>query len=86
LRNLLDCNDNWVLACKPCHKIKSYSERQGINFAEAMIEKQIIEFMKKPVTEIIAYCKSKGYLDKDLTNATKRKAAVSDILRSETID
>lgn len=43
-----DHPDNWVLACKPCHKIKSYQEKQGYEtFEEAKAMKIVIDFEKK---------------------------------------
>lgn len=38
--------DFWVLACKPCHKIKTYSASKGISFEQARVEKRIIALMK----------------------------------------
>lgn len=38
--------DEWALACKPCHRIKSYAERMGITFEEAKSKKRIIALMK----------------------------------------
>ena len=38
--------DDLDLICKPCHKIKSYSEKNNISIEEARIEKQVIEFGK----------------------------------------
>jgi hypothetical protein len=38
--------DMFQLVCKPCHKIKSYAERQGISYEEAVIKKKVIAFMK----------------------------------------
>lgn len=32
--------------CKPCHDIKTYSERHGISFDDAVIEKKVIAFSK----------------------------------------
>lgn len=84
LHALLDCNDNWVLACKPCHKIKSYAERQGILFEDAVVEKQVIEWMKKPATEVVAFCNKHGYTASSLSNAEKRKTALKAILKGET--
>lgn len=81
LYNLLDVNDNWVLACKPCHKIKSYAEREGLDFAEAVLTKKVIEFLKKPVAEVKAFCIQHGYTD--VSNPDKRRQAVSDILRAQ---
>lgn len=34
--------DDLQLVCKPCHKAKSYSEKQGISFKDAKIEKEVI--------------------------------------------
>jgi glutaredoxin len=79
--NLLDCNGNWVLACKPCHKIKSLAERQGTTFEQAAAEKKAIEWMKKPVKDVLAFCVEHGYNAKLLTNATKRREALSEIFK-----
>lgn len=38
--------ENWALACKPCHKIKSHSDRKGISFEEAWIDKKVISICK----------------------------------------
>lgn len=37
---------NWGLVCNPCHKVKSYSIRQGITFEEAKAEKEAIQIIK----------------------------------------
>lgn len=81
LHNLLDCNDNWVLACKPCHKVKSYAERMGILFEDAIVEKRVIEFTKKGKDEVLAFCKKYGYSVSSLGNAEKRKQALTAIYK-----
>lgn len=81
LHALLDCDSNWVLACKPCHKIKSYAERQGIPFEEAMTAKRVIEFMKYDTKDLLVFCKRYGYNADTLGNATKRKAALTAIFK-----
>lgn len=83
LQRLLDCNDNWCLACKPCHKIKSFAERLGVTFEEARLQKRVIEMMKKDKDAIVAFCVKNGYNERSLTNAAKRKLAVESILRKE---
>jgi hypothetical protein len=83
MRKLLDCNDNWCLACKPCHKIKSFAERMGVSFEEARLQKLVIEFCKKPPTEVVEFCLQNGYNERSLTNAAKRRDAVEEILRRE---
>lgn len=81
LKNLLDCNDNWVLACKPCHKIKSYSEKMGIDFQEAMMLKEVIRIDKEEsVEDIIAFNVAFGYNDN--SSKKKRKENVEAIFRS----
>lgn len=37
---------NMTLTCKPCHKIKSYAERQAIPFHQALITKKAIDIQK----------------------------------------
>ena len=84
LYNLLDCNNNWVLACKPCHKVKSYAERTGMDFKDALAEKRAIEFLKVHDVEfVLDYCKDFGYNSRSLTNATKRRAALVEIFKKE---
>lgn len=86
LHALLDCDDNWVLACKPCHKIKSYAERAGILFEDAVIQKKVIEFAKNDTKTVLAFCKKYGYSVDTLTNATKRKAALEAIFKEYGLD
>lgn len=76
LHNLLNCNDNWVLACKPCHKIKSYSEANGISFEQAARKKEIIAFLKQDNKIILAWLKQKGYNGDSVSNADKRAKLV----------
>ena len=46
--------DNWALVCQPCHKIKSYADREGLSFEEAKAVKQAIEVEKsKKVNEFL---------------------------------
>lgn len=83
LKKLLDCNDNWVLACKPCHKIKSYAERTGMDFQRALVEKSVIAWLKKPVAEVLAFCTKRGYSKDALRNAEQRRKALTEILSKE---
>lgn len=83
LYKLLDCNDNWVLACKPCHKIQSHSQRLECSFEEAKVAKDVIAFMKKPKKEILAFLEENGY--NSTTNAAQRKEAVAEILKRRII-
>lgn len=84
LYNLLDCNDNWVLSCKPCHKIKSYAEKEGLSFEEARVAKKVIELTKLPTKDLLAFLAQHGYNDpSQVSNATKRKELISKILKGD---
>ena len=69
--------DDWALVCKPCHKIKTHSERTGATFEFAKADKHAIAIQKV-----------KGYDVKWLkqhdvvpaSNATKRRDQIVDIL------
>lgn len=86
LRKLLDCNDNWVLACKPCHKVKSMAERTGLSFEEAALEKKVIEFLKNEKKIVVDFCVANGYNLSSLTNAAKRRDAVTAIFKERGIN
>jgi len=83
LHNLLDCNSNWVLACKPCHKIKSYAERTGKSFEEAVVEKRVIEATKWPVGKINSFLAAHQYV---AANAKQRREALTKIFNKENND
>ena len=51
IRHLCPTADNMQLVSKEAHKIKSYAERMGITFAEAVIEKKVIAFGKESVAK-----------------------------------
>lgn len=63
--------------CKPCHKIVSHSQKSGSTFEEAKIAKKVIEYMRLPKQELLAYLQEKKY--NDVSNADKRKAALIEI-------
>lgn len=44
--------DDIQILCKPCHDVKTYSERKNITFNEAVIEKQVVEIMKKSLHDL----------------------------------
>jgi len=80
--NNLYCEvDNLRVLCKTCHDCHTLSERHGITFEEAAIEKEVIAIMKQPVKDILAFCQSYEYDVSKLTNSAKRKQAVQQILR-----
>ena len=63
-----------AIVCKPCHTIKSYSERFGITFQEARLEKEGIRFKKLDKDIQIRFLIDNGFKDKDISNAAKRRS------------
>jgi len=80
LDHLLCSPNNLQLVCKSCHKIKSYSERQGISFEEARLEKAVIEWLKRPVSEQKEILTMSGFSDDDIKNAGNRRKAARKLL------
>lgn len=65
------------LVCKPCHKAKSYSEKEGLSFEDAVIEKQVIAAAKDSKAWLLA----RGL--QPATNATKRRDQIRGVLTDE---
>lgn len=83
LRNLLDCNDNWVLADKVCHKIKSYSEAHDLTFEQARIAKTVIDLMKPTNKQkMLDLLSDNAY---NCKNSAERKKALIEILTKENV-
>lgn len=60
--HLLATNDNMQLVDKEAHKIKSYAERQGISYEEAVVEKKIISMLKKEnIPSTVDFLSEHGY-------------------------
>lgn len=71
--------DDLQLVCKDCHKIKSYADKHGVSFEEAVAIKKAIEICKAK--------KDKEFLLKrgiePESNATKRRKQVEEVLLNE---
>ena len=70
--------DEWVLSCKPCHKVKTHSERQGLTMEEASLEKVAIQLIKDK--KDVAWIKEQGYTPE--SNSKKRREQIIQILRN----
>lgn len=67
------------ILCKPCHKAKTYSERQGISMEDAIIEKGVIEICKGKAAEIDSFLLENG-VTLAHKNKDARRAAVRRVL------
>ncbi len=74
---LICSTSNMRLVCKPCHKIHTYSERMGISFESAKLEKKVIEFSKKPTSMQNTYLKKRNLPH---NNAKVRKESFRKVL------
>lgn len=79
--NLFCDSTNLRVLDKQCHDCHTLAEKNGITFEEAKLEKEIIEFCKKPTKEIVAFLISNGYTTSQMSNATKRRQCVETIFR-----
>lgn len=73
--------DNLRALCKPCHKVHTLATSKGISMEEAALEKAVNERMKDK--NLLAYLLTYGYDGKSVSNAAKRKALVTQILKGE---
>jgi hypothetical protein len=65
--------DDLQLICKPCHKIKSYAEREGKSFCQAQAIKAAIADCKLPVSRQIKLLQEVGFPDRLTTNQASRR-------------
>jgi glutaredoxin len=52
--------EDLAFLCKPCHKIKTLAERQGMSHEDAAIEKQAITICKEKADVVKAWIIKKG--------------------------
>ena len=80
---VLVTDDDLQLVSKDAHTVKSHSEKKGITFEEALIEKKVIAFGKLPVEEQKQKLTEIYGSDKisSLTNKSKRLAAYKEWLK-----
>lgn len=73
--------DDLQIVCKPCHKIKSYAEKEGISFEQAMLEKQVISLCKNTAQWQNTWLLERGYTP--ATNAAARRKQIKEVLENE---
>ena len=70
------CHNDLQILCKPCHEIKTYSEKHNITFKQAKIAKHIIDiFDNKQDSQFII-----NHNQIPQSNKSKRKQQIYDIL------
>ena len=81
--NNLYCEvDNLRVLCSPCHDVHTLADKLGITFEQARVEKEIIA-ITKDTKKCLAYLASYGYNGVSVSNAVKRKALVSQLLKGK---
>ena len=81
IAHLCSTEDNLQLVTKEAHYVKSYAERWDLSFEEALVEKQVIKFMKNSVAKQKSVLKGHGVPEDQLSNAGKRKDAIRSIMQ-----
>ncbi len=74
--------DDLRVVCKDCHSIVSLSQKLGISFEEAKVEKKVIAHLK-PVKECLAFLKANGYTGDVVSNEQKRRKLLREIFKGE---
>ena len=81
IRHLCTTDDNMQLVDRDVHKIKTYAERQGISFEDAILEKRyILPFKKLSADKQKETLTSLGYTD-IMAPATKRVEAYRQLIK-----
>lgn len=85
---LLHCGaqtgENFQLACKPCHKIKSHQVKKGFEtMEEARIDKDAIAWCKDKTIDHKGFLLDKGYSEKEVSNAKVRRITYTEFLTKE---
>lgn len=73
--------DELQIVGKEAHKIKSHAERKGIDFQDALFEKQAIQIIKDKQDKV--WLISKGITPE--SNQTKRRKQIVDFLKGENV-
>ncbi len=79
IQHLCTSSDNMQLVGKEAHKVKSYSERKGVSFDDALLEKKVIQIIKNKQDK-------QFFLDRELEvpkNAKERRDAILTLLKKE---
>lgn len=77
IKHLCTNSENMQLVSKEAHKIKSYAEKKGISFEDAVIEKKVIQIIKNKEDK-------KFFVDRNLevpSNSAERRASILKILK-----
>ena len=69
--------------CHQCHDLKTYMTKYNVSEADAIIAKEVARLMKLPKEKILAMCQEAGYNKPALTNAAKRKEAITQIVKGK---
>lgn len=73
--------DDLQLVCKPCHKIKTYAEKQGLSFEEAAVAKRAIEITNLSAEDVKAWILERGTTPAGTVK--ERKVQVLQLIKEE---
>lgn len=73
--------DGLDVLCHQCHDVKTYMTKYNVSEADAIAAKEVARIMKLPKEKILAMCQKAGYNVSTLTNAAKRKTAITTIVK-----
>ena len=85
VQRLFCTKEDLDVLCHPCHDVKTYVSKHNVSEEEAILQKKVIEMCKKPIKEIVAFCKAHGYNSEQTSNSDKRRAVVYKIISKDVI-
>jgi len=74
--------DKLQVLCHTCHDSKSLQSKLGCTFDEALLEKRVIAQLKKKA-ETLDILKKNGYSGVEVSNETKRRNLLRQILKEK---
>lgn len=72
--------EDWSLACKPCHKVKTYAERYGYSFEQALVKKRVITLMKASAAHQYKELMGMGFNSSEIKTEKDRKKAYTQLV------
>lgn len=64
------------MLCKYCHEVKTYAEREGLTFNEAIPHKRAIDLEKKGTKKVVDFLKKVGYTSPGKNKDIRREQLV----------
>jgi len=83
VQRLFCTRDGLDVLCHQCHDCKTYMTKNNVSWDEAVLMKDVLLILKQPIKKVVDFCMAYDYTEQQLSNNTKRREAVYNILRAK---